>query len=109
MKILSITAAALLGSLVLVHPLWYMPWLRFTPQIKQMLEAAGWTCDKLDSTLDSPPPSAFEIVAPAESPTANILYDWARSAGYRPHFVMKERKLAILTGSDFYFQREQSD
>jgi len=35
-------------------------------------------------------------MAPADSESANIIYDWAKSVGYRPHFVIAEGKLTIL-------------
>jgi hypothetical protein len=66
-------------------------------QLKQMLQASGWICDKCYST--SSPPLGFEIMAPAVSESANIIYDWAQSVGYRPHFLIREGKLKILVAN----------
>ena len=66
-------------------------------QLKQILQAAGWTSDKCYSTSSAP--LGFEIMAPADSESANIIYDWAQSVGYRPHFLIREGKLTILVAN----------
>jgi hypothetical protein len=66
-------------------------------QLKQMLQAAGWVCDQCYSTSSAP--LGFEIMAPADSESANIVYDWAQSVGQRPHFIIHEGKLTILVAN----------
>jgi hypothetical protein len=75
-------------------------------QLKQMLQAAGWICDKCYSSSSAP--LGFEIMAPADSESANIIYDWAQSVGYRPHFLIREASLQswwLIRTTDWRAQR----
>ena len=67
-------------------------------QIKDLLESAGWKCDRMTSAPAREQLWDLEIVAPADSAAANVIYDWARSTGYRVHFEFSHRKLAIIAG-----------